>query len=139
MRYFFGLIIIILASWSASKPVKDRNRSSEPEPSYQVYKIDSINNWYLIYAKKGDSLYKIVSKKALVDVCNKKVQVSNRYNFQLHSSIYGYTIGGKRMMPQNSLLVTCFSFDKATTICIERDSINDLHYSDNLKGLCIIN
>jgi hypothetical protein len=60
------------------------------------------------------------------------------YEFRCHSCIYGDKIAEKTILPQYTLLVTCFSFDDSTNICLERDSINDLHYADNIKGLCFI-
>jgi hypothetical protein len=45
---------------------------------------------------------------------------------------------GVKILPQNSLLVNCFAFDDSTTICLERDSINDLDYAENLQGLCFM-
>ena len=102
--------------------------------AYKIYKIDSINTYYLIYARKEDSLYKIVSKKTGIENCN-RIEVGKYYDFHLHSSIYGRTIAGKTILPQNTLLVNCFSFDDSTNICLERDSINDLLYADNVKGL----
>lgn|GEM_PF-1344359 len=103
--------------------------------SYKVYKIDSINSFYLIYAKRNDSLYKIVSKKATIISCN-KIEKDGEYDFNLHSRLSDRRIGNKEILPQNSLLVNCFSYDDSTTICLERDSINDLFYADNVKGLC---
>jgi hypothetical protein len=104
---------------------------------YKVYKIDSINNFYLIYAKKNDSLYKIVSKKEGIGNCN-RIQEGKVYDFKLHARSENRTIDGIKILPQNSLLVNCFSYDDSTKICLERDSINDLHYAENIKGLCFI-
>jgi len=137
MRYIFEIVAVALIGCIASKAGKDSYLSRKSEATYRVYKIDSINTWYLIYARKGDSLYKIVSKKMEVRGCN-RIEVDKQYEFLLHSRIYGYTIAGKTILPQNTLLVNCFSFDDSTNICLERDSINDLHYADNIKGLCFI-
>lgn len=137
MKYFLGLIFIVLVSCVAWKSAKKRYPTIKLETSYKVFKIDSINSWYLIYARKGDSLFKIVSKKTIITGCS-TIQINEQYDFHLHSRIYGYAIGGKVMLPQNTLLVNCFSFDDSTNICLERDSINDLHYADNVKGLCFI-
>lgn len=102
--------------------------------SYTVYKIDSINSYYLIYAKKGDSIYKIVSKKVKITKCS-KVTTNHNYAFKLHSSLYNKQIGTKKILAQNSLLVNCFYYDKVTSICLEGDSIRDLYSAENLKGL----
>jgi hypothetical protein len=136
MRYIFGLIVVALIGFFFPKAERSKYILSKSEVSYIVYKIDSIHTWYLIYARKGDSLYKIVSKKMIIENCN-RIEVKKYYAFHLHSSIYGYKIAGKTILPQNTQLVNCFAFDDSTNICLERDSINDLHYADNVKGLCI--
>jgi general stress protein 26 len=56
--------------------------------SYKVNKIDSKNDWYLIYASRNDSTFMIVSKKA--EVTNpdwEKIRPDNYYNFKLSSII----------------------------------------------------
>lgn len=105
--------------------------------TYQVYKIDSINHFYLVYAKKQDSLFKIVSQKESVQNCN-RIRQGGVYEFILRSRSEDRHVGGKEILPQNSLLVTCFYYDDSTKICLERDSINDLHYAENLRGLCLM-
>jgi hypothetical protein len=135
MRYLIGFIFTTLIGFITSKFVKNGYSVGKLETSYDIRKIDSINNWYLIYARKGDSLFKIVSKKTTIENCN-KIQINKKYDLQLHSRIYGYAIAGKTMSPQNTLLVNCFSFDDSTNICLEGDSIRDLFYADNIKGLC---
>jgi hypothetical protein len=137
MKNVFEIIAVALIGYIGSKAEKNNSLIRELQVAYRVYRIDSINTWYLIYARKGDSLYKIVSKKIEIEGCH-KIEVGNHYDFHLHSRIYGYTIAGKKILPQNTLLVNCFSFDDSTNICLERDSINDLHYADNIKGLCFI-
>lgn len=133
MKTIFSIIIIALIACSQS----NTGHSSEKmaTSSYKVYKIDSINNYYLIYASRKDSLYKIVSKKETVQNCN-RIMKNDEYEFKLHSVLTNRRIGGKEILPQNSLLVNCFFYDDSTSICLEGDSIRDLHYADNIKSLC---
>lgn len=105
--------------------------------SYKVYKIDSINTYYLIYAKRRDTLYKIVSKKEAAIYLD-KIKINMSYEFKLHSSLLNRKIGNTTILPQNSLLVNCFSYDDKTQICLEGDSIRDLYHADNIKGLYFI-
>ena len=106
----------------------------ENKKLYEIYRIDSINDYYLIYAKRGDSLFKIVSKKEVADK-KKEIKVNKSYPLKLHSRRENSpTIGGVKLEPVNYLDVECYGYDKNTTICIERDSINDLHYAENIKG-----
>lgn len=144
MRNFLIIICLIASSCFHLKGIhkeemKPKRISHDVRnfTSYKVYKIDSINNFYLIYVRRNDSLYKIVSKKEDVENCN-RIQNNNTYDFILHARSENRTIDGVKILPQNSLLVNCFTYSTSTTICLERDSINDLHYADNLKGLCLI-
>jgi hypothetical protein len=100
---------------------------------YKVYKIDSINNYYLIYARRGNSLFKIVSEKIRVEQC-RCISQGNEYTFQLHSMSH---INGKPITPPASAMeVSGMYVDKTTIINFEGDSIRDLYYGDNIKGLC---
>jgi hypothetical protein len=142
MKKNFILLFVILGSCSHSKvlhTIQPNEISSDAQNTtpYKVYKIDSINNFYLIYARRSDSLYKIVSKKEGVENCN-RIRENGMYDFKLHAHSENRTIGGAKILPQNSLLVNCFSYDDSTKICLERDSINDLHYAENIRGLCFI-
>ena len=105
---------------------------------FKVYKIDSINNYYLIYAKRRDTFYKIVSQKWFNYNC-KNIIIGSKYSFIL-TSIWNtpIIIENENVSPSMILHVTCLSFDKKTNICLERDSINDLFSASNVKGLCFI-
>ena len=135
------LILTILLVECASKLVRSNaiysDKGNNGLTSYKVYKIDSINTYYLIYAKKGDTLYKIVSTKEIIENCE-RIKVNVRYDFKLHSSLSDFKIGNVTIH-QTDLNVSCYAYDASTYICLERDSINDLYYADNIKGLCYIN
>lgn len=142
MKIYLVLIFVILFACTESKLMNPDNKNFEQKiedlanlNSYKVYKIDSINNFYLIYAKKKDSLYKIVSKKEWDVDCN-LIKANEEYEFMLHSQSFNPATGNLEILPENSLLVNCFYYDDSTKICLERDSINDLFYGDNIRGLC---
>jgi hypothetical protein len=78
-----------------------------------------------------------VSKKADIITAD-KIETNRSYKFNLHSTLLNRQIGGKTVLPQNSLLVNCFSYDDTTQICLEGDSIRDLYHADNIKGLYFI-
>lgn len=110
--------------------------SSKDREYYKVTKLDSINNYYLIYAMKGDSIFKIVSEKNYVNSC-KKIEIGKSYYLELISmSSTAPSIGGIKISPVNYLDVKCFYFSKNTKICKE-DGIDELYSTKNLKGLCI--
>ena len=56
------LILMLIVSFSCS--LSGKNSAGELKNTskiYKVYKIDSINSYYLIYAKREDSFYKKTS------------------------------------------------------------------------------
>lgn len=112
---------------------------SKYDSLYKVYKIDSINSYFVVYAEKAGGIYKIVSKKN-VDKCKSKIVPDRYYHFELVSIWNQPTmINGVNVSPSITPNVTCLGFDDSTRICIEREnSINDLYEARNLKGLCII-
>jgi hypothetical protein len=139
MKYLL-LLIVILVACTSSKLMRsgDNVMHKSSLSSYKVYKIDSINTYYLIYAKKGDSLFKIVSKKESMINCSNKIRLNVSYSFKLHSSLTGLRIGNVLVSPAELPHVSCYTYDDSTKICVERDSINDLHHADNIKGLCFM-
>lgn len=106
-------------------------------PAYTVYKIDSIYGWELIYCKKNDSLFKIVSKKESVANCN-KIALGRQYDFELYS--YSKELLTKfNLHPSLAASLGGIGINDSTTINFERDSINDLYFAKNIRGLCFIN
>lgn len=106
--------------------------------NYKIYKIDSINNYYLIYAKKENLIYKIVSKKVNGDC--EKLKINFEYNLKLQPmGIMKPNIDDPKKRPMNYLdfIDPCRKFDNDTKICLER-YMTDLYFSENLKGLCLI-
>ena len=106
-----------------------------PNP-YFISKIDSINNFYVIYAKRNDSLFKIVSKKeAFLPRCN-KIALNQSYPFDLTSML---SINGERIIPNVSVHeVAGLQLNDSTIIEFENESRRDLYSPSNLKGLCLI-
>lgn len=132
-----NVYLLLLISMFFGACANKFSAKSQIKNLYGIYKIDSVNSYYLIYAKKRDSLYKIVSSK---DGTNKgkKISINNFYKLNL-VSIWNQPIliNGVNVSPSTTPHVTCLGFDDSTNICIERDSINDLHRADNLRGLYI--
>lgn len=103
---------------------------------FTVHKIDSINNYYIVYLKKADDWFKVVSKKELGLDSGNKIVVKKRYHFNLHSLWNEkLIINGIDVSLSKTPNVECIGFDEKTSICIERDSINDLFTTKNLRGL----
>ena len=103
--------------------------SSNCDSSYKVYKIDSINDFYLIYALKKNIRYKIISKKKNCSNGN-RILKDNCYDFKLSSRLYNDSL----ITPG---LAGCIYVDNTTKICVE-DSIYDLSIASNIVGLNFI-
>jgi len=136
MKRFLQVLIIFFISCVSTK-VPNSHAQKSTDTLYKVYKIDSINSYYLIYAKLGKNFYKIVSKKESFIGFN-KIERKRYYSFKLHSILANRQIGNMAIFPQNSLLVNCFSYDDTTQICLEGGRIKDLYYSVNIKGIFFI-
>jgi hypothetical protein len=137
----FPSILIYSFILKVDDQIKRNQNTFPPRLSelYKVYKLDSINSYYLIYTKRNDSFFKIVSKKEVSPTCY-NIKLNAEYSFIL-SSIWRskFQLNGKEVSLPVSPIINCMGFDDSTTICLERDSINDLYYADNIKGLCFIN
>jgi len=108
---------------------------------YLIKEIRSKNSWYIIYAQKQDSLYKIVvGKENKIDTSCKKITVGKYYNLDLKSRrANAPEIGGVKLQPVNYLDVDCYAYDEKTEICIEpKKGIYDLYYTKDLDGLCYL-
>ncbi len=125
--YFLATILIILCT--------DSCFANSRESIYKVYRIDSVNSFYIIYCSKDAQNYKIVSEKK--DVSSNdfvRVEVGGFYNLIL-KSLPGK--GSENPLTNNSsLLISCYMFDKDTENCRE-PGINGLFTSPNLVGLYI--
>ncbi|HEX8577759.1 MAG TPA: hypothetical protein VF677_15840 [Flavobacterium sp.] len=135
----FILILPILFISCGKKLFMDK-KNNPMLISYKVYKIETINDYYLIYASKKDSLYKIVSKKEAVTSKCTKIKLNSYFDFKLHSTRENApVIGGVKLSPINYLIINCYTYEKDTKICIDvKNGIFDLYYADNVKGLCFI-
>ena len=149
MKLFIGICLFVtLFSCSTPKMIP---QASEIESGYLIKKITSKNSWYIIYAQKQDSLYKIVvGKEAEYRADCEKIAVGRYYNLNLKSRKENVpVINGVKLKPVNYLDVKshaydkegieCYSYDDETEICIEpKKGIYDLYYTDDLKGLCYL-
>jgi hypothetical protein len=138
MKFFIVSFVIISLFTAEYKNKLQRGKYKDKVLNdtccYRVYKIDSINNYYLIYSKKNDRIYKIVSQKEK-KLKSGIIKLKGCYKFVLRSMIYDNA-------DKNSILklsqVTCFDISETTSICLEGDSIRDLYLAENIRGLNFI-
>ncbi|WP_417366730.1 hypothetical protein [Flavobacterium beibuense] len=128
MRYFLLLLTVLILSCGS------HNKNNKSPNSAYIYKIESINDYYLIYAKRNDSLFKIVSKKESTENCL-TIKKGQSYNLNL-KSLYDVApiINGVKIY---TFQIDCYAFDEQTSICLERNNgIHDLYFTDDIIGLC---
>ncbi|GAA0894526.1 hypothetical protein GCM10009122_42070 [Fulvivirga kasyanovii] len=138
------LIIILLVSCKGTSKVDSAATVSKQEitpvefnpNSYEVVKLDSLNDVYLIYAKKAGTLFKIASKKTSKERCS-RIEVGEKYPFNLESLFPRNFQGKYDLSPKNLPHVSGVDF-YGTTITLEPDSINDLFLARNVRGLCFM-
>ena len=140
MKIFFSMCLLFACRNSITAvATSDKPKSGIclVDSVYQVYQIDSIHSYYLIYAKNNTGIIKIVSKKTFSNVCY-NLKLNQNYYFSLHSIWTKPVMIGKiNASPPLTPHVTCLGFDDSTSICIDREhGIYDLYDCDNLKGLC---
>jgi hypothetical protein len=109
-------------------PAKLQNINAER--AFEILKIDSIENVYVIYAKRNDSTVKIVSERDGLHNCNPIVK-GGFYDLQISSLL------PMRFPQKRDLGGTRYN---STMIYLEDTGgvIWDLFESDNLNGLCFI-
>jgi hypothetical protein len=91
----------------------------------EVCKIITLDNYYLIYIRSNERMYKVLSFMDINDTCQ-EIQLNSIYTFSLQ-------------LQENSLNphITGVSIGEALITYREGDSIRGLYFSQNLKGICI--
>ena len=126
------LILISIACGSKKNNVLDIEK-------YSVTKIDSLENYYIIYTKQKGQNYKIVSEKS-TSQCRNKILVGRSYNLKTES-IFTMKIMVKDSIREisNNVNIKCMTLQN-TMICKEYENgIYDVRKSENLKGICYSN
>ena len=140
MKIIAAVLILILLSACANSKIS--GNIPQNDSLYSIKAIDSVNNWYMIYAKRGDSVYKIVVKKENYQNydCQQTIKIGRSYKLELHSRKNAVLeINGIKINPVNPLDVQCYTYDENTNICIEpKKGIYDLYHTNNIRGLCFI-
>ncbi|WP_455584679.1 hypothetical protein [Bacteroides sp.] len=127
------LFILLILCWSY-KGTAQITREKTPDYSLKINRINNIKSYYIIYAQRNDSVFKIVSRKQ--DNSNnscKKIEVGKSYLLNLRvifplDSIWGFKI-------MNPLDVSDMVLEEGVTIKIEKSSHYKIYESENLNGL----
>ena len=133
------LIIAVLITFWGYKAFHYSRVSGQNNPLtsdvYKIVEIDSLRNYYLIYAQRSDSLFKIVSKKAQNnDSFCERIKTGLSYRFSLNSMS---VINGRPITPSASTYeVSGIAVDDTTYVLFDTRSHWDLYYTNDLSGLC---
>lgn len=138
MKQIFGLIFfsgILFFYTKCSRKSVASVTNKQDSTLYDVYKIDSIHTYYLIYAKQMGNNYKILSPKQKSNSNNcDEVRVNNKYKLKIHSI---FIVNGQSVIPANGMNeLSGWKFDDSTTINFEKETVWGLFVADNIKGLC---
>lgn len=133
-----NLIATILTITTIACSTTKKN-CKQDEDMYSITKIDSVDNYYVIYGKFKDDNYKLISEKTN-SKCGNEVVVGKKYNLKTQS-IFTMKIMVKDTVREisNNVNIKCMTLGK-TIICKEYENgIYDVLKSENLQGLCYIN
>lgn len=116
-------------------------RSDIYSGDYYVYRIDSLNSFYLIYAQLNGKSYKIISQKEAFPY-GESIIVGSTYSLNLISVVEQLASGADKSTTFNGFgmnNIKCLDYDKGTSICIEEENgIYDLHAALNIRGLLVV-
>ncbi len=131
--YTFIIIGIILLSGNNEKD------SQYKQDDYQICKIDSIKNWYLIYAVRNDSIFKIASMKKTHEECE-RIIIGKKYNFLLQKRLENVlSSNGLKMLPINYLHIEEQNFNDSTDIFIKyEEGVYGIYTCENLEEICFM-
>ena len=136
MKKLFLILFFISSIISCSRNAYLTNSNSlqsSTEDCYKVTRIETVDNYYQIYATKDKVAYKIISREDYLPKKGTKLKVGNCYLLQLKSRTDLLpTIDGVKLVPLNYLDIEYMH--ENTPIKIDGGS-KDLYYADNLKGL----
>lgn len=132
MKISIQIYLVLLALLSCNS-IKVSNKHN----SFKVSKIEKNANWYVIYAIRNDSLFKIVLEEQNYNKCTKKIQLGKDYFFNIKSFKSIISESGDKFVSINYIDVPCTAFDEQTTICIEPDKKNyDLYFIEDIASFC---
>ncbi|SHN06891.1 hypothetical protein SAMN05444360_1358 [Chryseobacterium carnipullorum] len=128
------LITVLMITATSCKPRQSAQLSNYP---YKVEKIDSLNNYYIIYILNSDKKYQIVSKKTKSN-CN-IIKVNQTYPSFIFEPLIKENDYIPKDRPANYLdfVPNKIILDDSTVIAKGKDQDN-IFKTNNLNGLCYI-
>ena len=106
----------------------EKNDALENNSTFKIIRIDSIENVYLIYAERNDSIFKIMSKKEDVSNCQ-PLSEGEFYKLKIISWFLPEEFHVKMRVAGVKFENTLIEIEKDSVVC-------DLFTTENLEGLC---
>lgn len=132
-KLLFLIIAMAFIACSATREINSPNSDKEIASQFKIKKINWFRNNYIIYAKRNDSLFKIVNDVKDMDVSYRdKIRVGKSYNIDLQKMHPLDSIFGIPVMPNLGVRYVNY-------IEIEEKCHNVLYFAKNLNGLYIEN
>jgi len=107
----------------------------ETSELYRISKIKNEKSFFVIYAQRNDSTFKIVSAKETGNLHCKKIKVKNKYNLELRKIFPLDSIMGYAIAPNLGVVFTYGEENKI--VHREKKSHFTIYHATNLKGLCL--
>lgn len=126
--FFFGIGL----SYSFTNKSNDSKKND-----YTIIKIDSIKNWYFIYATRNDSVFKIVSIKNQNCKCE-RISIGKQYHLELQKRLENVlSKDGLKIIPMNYLDESGIAFDQNNDVFVPHEKGTfGLYSCKNMEGLC---
>lgn len=134
---FFLLIVFVLMLLNCAP--KRTSQEMHDSEKYTVYKIDSINSYYLVYLTYRKNSFKVISKKESSSSC-RPIKVGDQFNlFFLDRLIKeeDYIPKDFKTISALSFVPDCIKLDDSTEICRDR-GMDNIYLSKSLRGLCYV-
>ncbi len=124
-------------------PIKAENSTinkvnANDSPFYKVLAIDSLQNkLYVIYVQRGDSIFKVISKKDIImPITYNPIRVGESVQLGLIRIFPNDELLGNQVSKSYNLHVKGIDFD-GIIVEVDEKSNNALYEAINLRGLCI--
>jgi len=129
MKYFNVFLIIICLSCSTIKTETHSNL-------YRIKKIEHYQNYYVVYAVRNDSIFKIVSNidELKENIDQNKIYVGEKYSLNLQLIFPLDSLFGVKVMPNLGIQGIGV---KGGVVTIDKRTHYKLYKANNLSGLVI--
>lgn len=112
------------------------HNNKELHTLYKIKKIKKEKSFFIIYAERNDSTFKILSKVSFSNPIDCEIiKKGNCYNLVLEKIFPSDSLFGIPVSP--NLGIKGYSIDNGQVVMLEEKSHNKIYSALNLNGLCI--